>query len=388
MQPVKIYQRNYGIDLLRIVSMFFICVLHVLGHGGILQSTVFLSINYYIGWFLEISAYCAVDCYALISGFVGLNSKYKVSRILYLWLQVFFYSTVNTAILAFFKPSAVSGTVIFHSFLPITFNAYWYFTCYFATFLLSPIFNSAIQNVPKTILNWSLMIFIVFVSIFSLVNPFLFSLSGGYTPLWLMLLYLIGGYIKYFQPLKEVEAWKLIVIWISAILLTWLFKLVIELFASKNVKTKVRADLFISYISPTIIVVAVALLELFSRISFQKQPKIIEWFSSLSFGVYLIHVHYFIWSYILPMRFKTIAKFHPILLILVVIGISLAIYITCSIIDYFRLLLFNILRIRPLLEKLELKIHKNTNEDVTLNLEEKSENSNENVLLDSEEKSE
>ena len=32
--------RNYGIDLLRIVSMFMVVLLHTLGQGGILKSTV------------------------------------------------------------------------------------------------------------------------------------------------------------------------------------------------------------------------------------------------------------------------------------------------------------------------------------------------------------
>ena len=37
-------------------------------------------------------AYCAVDCYGLISGYVGVNGKFRPARLLELWLQVFFYS--------------------------------------------------------------------------------------------------------------------------------------------------------------------------------------------------------------------------------------------------------------------------------------------------------
>ena len=32
--------RNYGIDLLRIVAMFMVLLLHVLGQGGILKNLV------------------------------------------------------------------------------------------------------------------------------------------------------------------------------------------------------------------------------------------------------------------------------------------------------------------------------------------------------------
>lgn len=33
-------RRNYGIDLLRIVSMFYVVILHSLGIGGVLKSAV------------------------------------------------------------------------------------------------------------------------------------------------------------------------------------------------------------------------------------------------------------------------------------------------------------------------------------------------------------
>ena len=64
-------KRNYGIDALRIVSMFMIVILHTLGHGGILSSVSIFS-----------GKYCAVNCYALISGYVGINSKYRYSKII------------------------------------------------------------------------------------------------------------------------------------------------------------------------------------------------------------------------------------------------------------------------------------------------------------------
>lgn len=31
-------QRNYGIDLLRLVLMYMVCILHTLGQGGILNA--------------------------------------------------------------------------------------------------------------------------------------------------------------------------------------------------------------------------------------------------------------------------------------------------------------------------------------------------------------
>ena len=39
MKAQSVDGRNYGIDLLRIVAMMMIPILHVLGHGGILDNS-------------------------------------------------------------------------------------------------------------------------------------------------------------------------------------------------------------------------------------------------------------------------------------------------------------------------------------------------------------
>lgn len=66
----QVNSRNYGIDLLRIVAMFLVVILHILGQGGVLKAVESNEINFTVSWLLEIGAYCAVNCYALITGFV------------------------------------------------------------------------------------------------------------------------------------------------------------------------------------------------------------------------------------------------------------------------------------------------------------------------------
>ena len=94
----KIDERNYGIDLLRILAMFMIVMLHVLGRGGILENATIFSAHYKIAWLLEVICYGAVNIYALISGYVGFRAKHKYVNIIMLWLQVIFY-TVSITIL-------------------------------------------------------------------------------------------------------------------------------------------------------------------------------------------------------------------------------------------------------------------------------------------------
>ena len=140
-------ERNYGIDLLRIVSMIMVVLLHVLGAGGLLDAT--FGINNKIVWLLEVLAFCAVNCYALISGYVGVNSKFKLSNILILWLQVFIYNFIFYFIFLLLGKITFSFDVLKEMFFPVLSKRYWYFTAYFALFFLMPLLNFIINKNSK-----------------------------------------------------------------------------------------------------------------------------------------------------------------------------------------------------------------------------------------------
>ena len=80
-KKMKKQDRNYGIDLLRILSMVFVIVLHSLGQGGILSASVSQSSQYKAAWLLEIIAFCAVDIFGLISGYVSYNKTTKIKYV-------------------------------------------------------------------------------------------------------------------------------------------------------------------------------------------------------------------------------------------------------------------------------------------------------------------
>lgn len=78
--------------------MMMVVMLHTLSKSGLLYDTVVGSLKYEASWFIEIFCYCAVDCFVLISGYVGVRCKFKFSRIILLWLQVVFYNVVCSLI--------------------------------------------------------------------------------------------------------------------------------------------------------------------------------------------------------------------------------------------------------------------------------------------------
>lgn len=332
-------ERNYGIDILRAISMLMVCILHVLLHGGILNKVTFQTGQYNVAWFLEILCYAAVNCYALISGFVGVRAKFKLSNLAYLWIQVAFCNGIIALGFDLIQGTFSPKTLL--EFFPVYMNRYWYFTAYFGLFFLMPILNAAIHSVNKR--TFKICLLCLFIS-FSVVGNYkdLFQLNSGYSLLWLAYLYLVGGYVFKYKPCAKIKTYWLILFACGCILSVWLLKV------WKN------RDFF-GYLSPAHVLFAIVLLELFSRVKVKtKGERIVVSFSaSTSFGVYILHTQKNIWQYLI---FEKYAGFNPFLLAFAVVGTALAIYLLCSALDYLRLLLFKLFHVKPLLQKIESKI--------------------------------
>ena len=68
-------------------------------------------------------------------------------------------------------------------------------TAYSGLFILIPILNRAIVNLSgRELLKICLAIFVVFSLIPTLLNETVFGLGGGYSAVWLLLLYICGGF--------------------------------------------------------------------------------------------------------------------------------------------------------------------------------------------------
>ena len=80
--------RNYGIDLLKIISMINIINLHINLFTSLLKLNPFHP-KYKQIYRLETFSFWAVDAFGLISGIIGYQ-KYKFVNIIYIWFEYFF----------------------------------------------------------------------------------------------------------------------------------------------------------------------------------------------------------------------------------------------------------------------------------------------------------
>ena len=173
--------RNYGIDLLRVVAMLYVVILHTLGQGKVLSNVPVNSSQYMTAWFMETWAYGAVNIFALISGYVGFcekEKKYNYSAYLVMWLQVVLYGVSSTLIFNIFHPEIVTKNDLYQMFFPVTNGLYWYFTAYTGLFFLIPVVNAGIRNCPEADLKKLLIVIVVLFSAFDRVAK-RFGLGNG-----------------------------------------------------------------------------------------------------------------------------------------------------------------------------------------------------------------
>ncbi len=349
--------RNYGIDALRIISMIMIVSLHVLGHGAILDSAMPLSERYEFFWFIEIMCYCAVNCYVLISGFVGFGSKHKFSNILILWLRVMIYSVAITIAIAIIFPGTVGAKDLLLSFIPVVTGKYWFFTAYFGLFLIMPALNYLVEKMPHKRMRVLLFLIVIFLSVIPTFRQNdIFGTLNGYSMMWFIVLYIVGAYLKKYKVHENAKRYTGIAAYVICVIITWGVKYLIEIAHSHNTETMFGENILVNYCSPTILGAAIGLVIFFSKINLNKLKKVIAFMSPLAFSVYLIHDNFMIRDRFIMGRFGVITTWSPQAMVVTFIIVVLIIFFACTAIDIPRELVFKKTKLKSKIQRLEEKL--------------------------------
>ncbi|MBQ9551382.1 MAG: acyltransferase [Clostridia bacterium] len=364
MERVLLKERNYGIDLLRLVLMFYVIILHVLGQGGAVGNPSNLDAKYYwLVMFLETIAYCAVDGFALMSGYVGYkeeNNRLRLSHYLNIWLQVVFYGLVITAVFCFILPQEIGLTKFIKAFFPVTLVSYWYFTAYTALFFVAPLINVAVQKTNNATLKKSAVFLLVLFSAYASAARMFgdtFNLHYGYSFVWIALMYYIGAVMKKTGLFSGITAVKGIV---AALILAILRELwlihgwdVVPPFLHKfNVRY------YLSYNSPAIVAIAIIHVVLFAKLRLpSKMVKIVKFAAPGAFAVYIINVQYYVWNYVMKGNFAFLAKSPLYEALLVIIGFALLFVAVSVTADHFRQVLFRAVRLNKLTVFIENRVN-------------------------------
>jgi Uncharacterized protein conserved in bacteria len=350
----KAGERSAGLDLLRILSMLLVVVLHILGRGGALENARPFTANYELAWLLETAAYCAVDCYAVLSGYLLCRSRCRSGSLIGLWFQVFVYSAGITLAFAVFREHVSLGRFL-KSCLPVSFGQYWYFTAYFAVYCIAPFLNRLLVSLNREAfrrLEWTLFLLLSLVPTLLGQDPFV--TGKGYSFLWLSALYVFGSGERLWPPERTRRAGFWFGGYALCVLAVFFSRLAIETVTQARTGAPAGGGWLLTYTSPLILGAALCLFRACLALQIRNRAArgLIGFFAPVSFGVYLIHAQPFIFHRLLNGAFAPLLAAGPGKFTAGVLGGAAAIFLVCALADWVRLTVFRLLRILKLAEAL------------------------------------
>ena len=345
--------RNYGVDLLRILAMLYVVILHAVGPGGILAAAAEGTVQYKAAWFLETWTYCAVNIFALVSGYVSYTERERKtnwSSYVMLWLQVVFYGVAVTLVFNALHPELVTKARLYQMFFPVTGGLYWYLNAYTGLFAVMPLLNAGLRKCPaETARKAFVVLFLVFSVYEGVVRKM--AMSSGYSFAWVLILYLLGAIMKKCGIGKELTAAQA---WIGTAvlcLMAWFWRMYGPEFTVRGIW--VGKDIWISYLSPMVLGAAVLHLAAFSKWKLSNGwKKVIAFAAPGSFAVYILNCHWVIWTYMMTDKFARLASRPVHIMVFWVLVFSCVFVVVSILIDRVRIFLFEVFRVRKIVDKL------------------------------------
>lgn len=324
---MTIVVRQSNFELLRIICMIMIVTWHALGHGGAINNTDISGANFFVAHILKSLAVVAVNCYVLISGFFGIDSKFKKKKVIDLYIQIIFYSIAISVLFWITNIEQITIEGIIKMVFPVITQTWWFMSVFLVLYLLTPYINKLLKSLTKkefsTLLIILLLIFVVWPSL-PLAKPM--DKSKGYSLYNFILLYTIGAYIKTYYKDKKFNKYSTLLVYLSSSILLGLINISISRVLGYNWG-------IYSYNYILVYISSISLFLLFKEINIKS--NFINRLSSLTLGVYLIHDHVYVRKFIYGFLGyeNSFNKDNFIIYTFIVVGI---IYFISSIIEYIR----------------------------------------------------
>lgn len=337
-------KRERNFEVLRTVAMFFIVVYHCLTHGvggeyGFSTVQPASLSNLLFSDFMLVFSSIAVNLYVMISGYFLVDLNFKLSRIVRTWVISCFYLFIITLLFISFGFEPFSIVTIGKSFFPLSTDAYWFVTQYIGLLILSPFLSIMLKQLTYrqyvSLLIGGAFICLAIIPDFPLGRRF--HVAHGNSLFSFAYLFVVAGFIRH--HLEQLPLKKLLAAMIVVVLITIAY----ELFAGTQQNTSHLVWLDYNGL-PFVLSVLVFILG--------KQIQVPEnglWnglvkLAPYTFGVYLIHDHLLVRGWLWNSLSLT-SQCEEWVFPLIVIGICLLIFLTCSLIEAIRKKVFEISRL-------------------------------------------
>ena len=285
--------RNMNMDLLRIVSMLLIVLLHSIDHSGVLEKAINCEsvIDIYVMYVYAFTRVC-VNCYVLLSGYFLVKSKFRLHKLIALWMEVVFYSFVIKLIFMLTGQITFSIVSLASCFFPILTGRYWFVTIYFALYLIAPFLNKAIYAMDKREFTMFNIVLGVLFSVWSSIHPAIAGVNsgGGWGLAWFVVLYFAAAWFRlYYVPCYRYIG-KIVLVFLMPVITIVIF--IVGGVLKSGILQQI-GNQWCRYDSLPVYFASVMLFVVFINVKIENErvKKIISIVSPATFGVYMIHAH-------------------------------------------------------------------------------------------------
>lgn len=234
---------------------------------------------------IQMMSIVSVNVFVMISGWFGIKATIK-SFGNFIFQCLFFLIGIYVAALAFgFVPLSTKGLA---NCLALDNGYTWFIRAYLGLFILSPVLNTFLKICTKRHLEYVLISFYIFQTIFGCVYNIEF-ICNGFSSFSFIGLYLLSRYIKLYGMAKCKFGWK---IYAVSVFCNYLLCYLVNRFHITCF------DVF-GYSNPLVIIGAAGLIMWTAQLNIQ-QSRVINFIAASSFSVYLIHTN----PNICDMKFK------------------------------------------------------------------------------------
>lgn len=333
--------RSSNFELLRIIAILCIIAFHFSFEGGF--SYPDFCFNEFVVYSFHMLGELGVNLFILISGYHMIKGTFKWKKLLTLILEVQFYNWICVFLSMQFNGLVLDKRTFFTNFFPVTEYKYWFITAYILLYLFSPYINKLLLSLSQkefqNLMTLCLILFCLIPSFYGALKDDTETLLYYNRFIWLMIVYMIGAYIRLYPPVKLTKKRQ----WFCICVLLFCFLeaaiLIIERFPHFFEKAGImEGNYFWRPNTLPMAALSISLFLLFRLIKIQPN-KLINRLASTTLGIYLLHdgqMNYYLWQVLLKSGEYAFSR----RLILYIPLCALMVFLVCAAVDLLRQFLF------------------------------------------------
>lgn len=350
--------KKSSLELMRIISMFFIIVYHIILHGNL--DVLATGGSKFLLVLIEALFIIHVNSFVLLTGYFQSDKQARLSKVIQVVNMNWFYKLlcfIGIFILVNYFSFSNGIEMTFHqkliSILPLDRGENWYVNCYLLIYIFSPFLNILINKLDRKKLKK--LIILLFI-IFSIIGTLFFgnivpNYLEGRSILTFILLYFVGAYLRKY-PIEESRIFNTysdkmkkyiflgLYVLLSIIIMTFRMtslaiidygKICFEL-------SEVFRLLSVSFLSPLVIISSISYFLFFKNMNINS--KVINFIGGTTFGIYLLHENIYIRANLYNWLHLNKYANNGIKMVGMIMLLGLIMFLSCMIIEIIRRAIF------------------------------------------------